>query len=943
MTELVKYDEACRALAEAAAVDEVQDWRNKAEAMRAYARQAKDRDLEIAAAHIRFRAERRLGELIIAQRETVGLNAGSRGQLKGKDPSGSAVSEQPEDARPTLEQAGIDRKLSSRAQRMAAIDPSRFEQLIELHRTEVLDGNNKVSVDLMRTSAEQEGRDKRRQLAAALSEASVALPSGRKFPVIYADPAWHRKQGVTNRSYENHYDTMSWDEICAMPIRDMVLPDAWLFLWIPRAHMFALHAVDTECVTADGEVVTAKIKMPLAWAVAKSWGFDAYSTAFVWTKTDDEHPNDQGGGVIVFDQDEILLLFKRGRGLPKPATDEKFGSNHRERSKPLGHSRKPEFYRDMIGTMSGGVPVLELFARVDADHPLPEGWEGWGNQAGDAPVDKIQSSDGSPSNGKVGGVAGACSALSCGENRTRTEIDTSGDSVERHAPPAGADTGTSGEEIANPSKSELARRVQGDPAQQSLTSGETDSEDDGVEAPASSSSIVQIDEFDALRALSDFCYPDRVAVAAAVAPDYIARGLAFKYGDREDWSLTETGWARLRELDAARNATYESNHENADAAGVSRETNSDATYRAEYDALVALESGAHVDEPALDALRAKKLIAGKAKAKLTKEGVRVLAQHREHFYRLAKLDRLPTELRQLSGMYGNHLYRLNEAVLAADEMIAAEEAETLDLIAERANGNTHFGVSVNEAPEQLRNDNAAPIGQEPMWRQRGVWQIEVDGVPYLVTHDDDTNFAIYAVDPSKPCISSTGYRSFAGPLDCFAFGHTVGEQAESYIREHVVSATDPKTDKSKVRTKPLPLPEDVYRLPMLGEGYDPQCVVGAEARKALVEPDLFAASQPPEQRSVISAHHDVVQTRMPLDDEEIELRDVLAAYARGAEPPVMHVFTRREIERDLIGRGWLESHETGALDVTAEGRAWLASLVDAISHSNQGEAAHEAV
>lgn len=35
---------------------------------------------------------------------------------------------------------------------------------------------------------------------------------------------------------------------------------------------------------------------------------------------------------------------------------------------------------------------------------------------------------------KVGGVAGACSALSCGENRTGTESETSGDGVERHAP-----------------------------------------------------------------------------------------------------------------------------------------------------------------------------------------------------------------------------------------------------------------------------------------------------------------------------------------------------------------------------------------------------------------------------------------------------------------------------------------------------------------------------
>lgn len=842
----------------------------------------------------------------------------------------------------TLRDIGVDYRFSSRAQKLAELPAEKFESLVDRHAEEMRSGVGRVTMDLLKIGAEEDGRERRRQLARELSDATAQLPSGRRFPVIYADPPWKRKQGVTNRSYENHYDTMSWDDICAMPIRDLVLPDAWLFLWIPRAHMFALHEVDTECVTPDGEVVTAKIKMPLAWAVAKSWGFDAYSTAFVWTKTDEEHPADQGGGVIVFDQDEMLLMFKRGRGLPKPATDEKFGSNHRERSKPLGHSRKPEFYRDMIGTMSGGVPVLELFARVDAEHPLPEGWEGFGNQAGGEI--EIQESGGSPSVEKVGGVAGACSALSCGENRTRTEIDTSGDGVERHAPPAGADTGTSGDGIANCPESELARRVQGDPAQQSLTSGETESEDDDGAASPASSSHLEIDEFTALKALSDYCFPNRAAIVSAIADDYIARGYAFQFAGKDDWSLREEGWARLRALDDARRATHESNSKSANGAVVSRET---------LDALCAVEAGAEqaVDDAALEPLRARKLVTGKAKPKLTKEGRRELAQLREHFDRLDKLERLPTELRQLTGMYGNHLYRLNEAVERGDKAAAAEEAEMLDLLAERANGNTHFGVLVNEGPEQLRNDNAAPIGQAPMWRQRGVWQIDIDGVPYIVTHDDDTNFAAHAVDPTKPCISSTGYRSFAGPPNCFALGHTVSEQAEAYIREYLVSETDLHSGKKKPR-KSLPLPEEVYRLPLPGEGYDPQRVDDAETLRAFGQQDLFAAP-PTSSSSVPSAEPaqpsaqpvsaaPVVQTRIPLDDEEIELRDVLAAYARGEEPGPMPIGLLREIDRDLIGRGWLDVDIDAErpMQVTAEGHAWLASLVDPVPSQSPQRGSH---
>jgi DNA-binding transcriptional ArsR family regulator len=63
-----------------------------------------------------------------------------------------------------------------------------------------------------------------------------------------------------------------------------------------------------------------------------------------------------------------------------PAGAEKFGSNHRERAGP--HSAKPTFYRDMINRMTGGVPVIELFAREgEGVDPLPANFFTWGNQS----------------------------------------------------------------------------------------------------------------------------------------------------------------------------------------------------------------------------------------------------------------------------------------------------------------------------------------------------------------------------------------------------------------------------------------------------------------------------------------------------------------------------------------------------------------------------------
>lgn len=136
MTGLIKYEAARLALAEAKSVDEVKDWIDKSAAMKAYGQMAKDKGLEVDAAEIRIRAERRLGEMIAAQKAEGGLNRGAA------TPS-SATS-----ALPTLADAGISHDLSARAQNYAAVPEAQFEAEVGQWKERVQQEGKRVSARL---------------------------------------------------------------------------------------------------------------------------------------------------------------------------------------------------------------------------------------------------------------------------------------------------------------------------------------------------------------------------------------------------------------------------------------------------------------------------------------------------------------------------------------------------------------------------------------------------------------------------------------------------------------------------------------------------------------------------------------------------------------------------------------------------------------------------
>ena len=55
-----------------------------------------------------------------------------------------------------------------------------------------------------------------------ISRGNGPLPTDQKYPVIYADPAWKFNFSTSlNRSFENHYPTMTLDEIKALNVSEL--------------------------------------------------------------------------------------------------------------------------------------------------------------------------------------------------------------------------------------------------------------------------------------------------------------------------------------------------------------------------------------------------------------------------------------------------------------------------------------------------------------------------------------------------------------------------------------------------------------------------------------------------------------------------------------------------------------------------------------------------
>ena len=190
------------------------------------------------------------------------------------------------------------------------------------------------------------------ELEALYASLNVEDLGGEQFGTLLADPPW-RFINRTGKVAPEHrrlsrYDTMTADEIAALPVPDLMASQSHCYLWVPNA------------------LLTDGLK------VLEAWGF-TYKTMLIWHKVRKDGGSDgRGVGFYFRNVTEPVLFGVRGRLrtlAPGRRQVNLLATQKRE------HSRKPDELYPIIEGCSPG-PFLELFAR----YPQP-GWVAWGNEA----------------------------------------------------------------------------------------------------------------------------------------------------------------------------------------------------------------------------------------------------------------------------------------------------------------------------------------------------------------------------------------------------------------------------------------------------------------------------------------------------------------------------------------------------------------------------------
>lgn len=327
-TTLVKLDKARLLLSTCRNIDEAKEIRDKAEALRNYARQ-RDYSLESQnyCAEIKLRAERRIGEFSME----LPKNERARTDI-------TALHDDTQFKTDILKDAGLNRVQAHRFETIASLPEKMFEEHIQKSkeaRKEI------TTAAVMRIAKHNIAIEKHETL-------KEEKPSG-KYNIIYADPPWSYADQGCNGAMGNQYKGMSIEDICAMGewVKSISDDNCILFLW-------ATYPMLKE-----------------ALMVMEAWGFEYKTIAFQWVKMNKVNKSYfYGLGRWTRGNTEPCLLAVKGK--PQRIAKDVFQII----DSPVDrHSRKPDETRRRIVRLMGDLPRIELFARE-----RKEGWEYHGNE-----------------------------------------------------------------------------------------------------------------------------------------------------------------------------------------------------------------------------------------------------------------------------------------------------------------------------------------------------------------------------------------------------------------------------------------------------------------------------------------------------------------------------------------------------------------------------------
>ena len=170
-----------------------------------------------------------------------------------------------------------------------------------------------------------------------------------KYGVIYADPPWSFKtfsDKGKDRSPEKHYDVLSHNDICNLPVGNIARDNSVLLMWV----------IDP--------------LLDKAFEVINAWGFKYKTVAFTWAKLNKTKPGFFTGlGYWTRGNPEMCLLATKGKPQRLSKSVPQLVVSPREE-----HSKKPLLHKEIERLVPG--PYIELFARKK---PY-DNWDYWGNE-----------------------------------------------------------------------------------------------------------------------------------------------------------------------------------------------------------------------------------------------------------------------------------------------------------------------------------------------------------------------------------------------------------------------------------------------------------------------------------------------------------------------------------------------------------------------------------